>query len=407
MERSYQQTKTYDIHPISIKQIIKGHPWVTIDKYSEQFNPREKFIVAANKKRPFALLIHDPTHKNIRARVWSTRGDFQKSIKNFKGELKQRLIKSFDSRIQNKILDQRNNFYLVFGEGDELPGLNIQYLNGEILIQFYMNFWEQYQEDLFKIILTYCKEHLSENITRNNLWIQKRADIKEPAKCLDPNISFKEITVTEFFVKYKVVLGKFYDHGIYTDMSAIRAKLSGLFDESKSVLNLFSYTGAFSLYALKKDADKVVSIDLSDTYIEWLEENIKLNNFDKDKHQSIVSSVSAAISKMIKDQDQFDLIISDPPSSSSDKNKRSNAFNDYKEYLPKYAELLAKDGHLIAFLNTHKTTMRKFEDQIVQIIKDKNLPLKLVSKHYLAEDCPHKKGFPEGSYLKGILLKKS
>ncbi len=75
---------TYEVHPISVKMLNQGNPWVTLDKYSEKFKPFEKFVVALNRNKPFALLLHDPTHKTVRARLWSKTGNFEKQIKDFR-----------------------------------------------------------------------------------------------------------------------------------------------------------------------------------------------------------------------------------------------------------------------------------------------------------------------------------
>ena len=148
----------------------------------------------------------------------------------------------------------------------------------------------------------------------------------------------------------------------------------------------------------------VVSVDLSESYIQDLEENILLNEFDKDSHQSIIDSVENAMNHLNKENRVFDLIISDPPSSSSDKNKRSNALKDYEKLLPKMVKSLKPGGKIIAFLNTHKINRNKFRQKLEQIITENNFPLKITKTLKLAEDCPELRGFPEGSYLKGFIL---
>ena len=97
----------YDLHPISIKMIDQGNPWVTKDQYSEKFHPNDRFIVALNRKRPFALLIHDPTHKFVRARLWSKNGNFEKQIKNFKNDLAQRMHTAFKARKDQNLLKNK------------------------------------------------------------------------------------------------------------------------------------------------------------------------------------------------------------------------------------------------------------------------------------------------------------
>ena len=230
--------------------------------------------------------------------------------------------------------------------------------------------------------------------------------MKEVAKCLDPNTTFRRIDVKEYGVNYKVYLGKHYDTGIYTDMAAIRERLKGQFNRSKSLLNLYSYTGAFSLFGLKQGMEKVVSVDLSENYIQWLEENIALNeDIDASKHTSMPISTKEALKELKAKDEKFDFIISDPPSSSSDGNRVTNALGDYEETLPKMFELLNEHGQILAFLNTHKVSMDKFKNKLKNIIHRNKLPLYLAHNVYLGDDCPYRKGFPEGSYLKGITLK--
>lgn len=403
-----QNTKTYDIHPVSIKLIKQGNPWITLDSFSEKFHPKDKFIIASNRQKPFALLLHDPSHKNVRARVWSTNGNFQRSIKNFKNDLAQRISNSIAKRIDKKYIEKRNNFYFIFGESDKIPGLFVQFLNGEIIIQFYMDFWKPYQEFIIQNVLSITNQKFNLDLTISNIWVQSRSADKIKPKCLDPNTSFKNITINEFGVNYKVLLGKYYDHGIYTDMSQTRAKLESIIKGSNKVLNLFCYTGAFSLYSLKLGASEVVSVDLSEKYINWLEENISLNpDIESSKHNSMTCSTLDALGELKSKNREFDFIISDPPSSSSDGNTKSNALNDYQKTLPLITDLLSEGGKALVFLNTHKCSLKKFEDRIKQTISRKKLPLKISRRFFLDGDCPSQKGFPEGSYLKGILVEKS
>lgn len=403
-----QQIKTYDIHPTSIKQIQRGHPWVTIDSFSEKFHPKEKFIVAANRQRPFALLLHDPIHKDVRARVWATQGNFQKMIRSFKNDLATRINKAIKKRKNSPYVKDRNHFYLIFAEADEIPGLLVHYLNGEILIQFYTDFWSQYKDYLIQTISKSVQDIFNEEITFENIWVQNRTKNKEVAKSLDFNISFKNIEIEEFGVKYKVTLGKHYDHGIYTDMASIRKRLSKCFSETSKVLNLFSYTGAFSLYALKLGAKEVTSVDLSEDYLNWLKENIALNDDIKaDSHHTMAQSTKSALTSLKESGKSFNFIICDPPSSSSDGNVRTNALSDYNEILPQLYEILEDGGKALVFINTHKLSLRKFEERINRIIQKNDLNLKFTGKYYLSEDCPSKKGFPEGNYLKGLLFTKN
>ena len=150
---------------------------------------------------------------------------------------------------------------------------------------------------------------------------------------------------------------------------------------------------------------EVHSVDLSKKYLNWLEDNLSLNKFDG-KHFSYKSPVYEQLKEFQKQDQKFDVILSDPPSSSSDGKKRTNAMKNLKQELPLMVDLLEKGGHIIVFLNTHQVSPKKFQQKLLDILKEKKLRLKIIKNLKLNKDCPTHKGFPEGDYLKGILLQK-
>ena len=150
---------------------------------------------------------------------------------------------------------------------------------------------------------------------------------------------------------------------------------------------------------------EVHSVDLSKKYLNWLDENLELNNFEG-KHNSYKNSVFEQLKEFKKQGQSFDFILSDPPSSSSDGKKRTNAMKNLKAELPLMVDLLDKGGHIVVFLNTHQVSPRKFQQKLLDVLKEKKLKLKIIKNLRLTKDCPTHKGFPEGDYLKGILLQK-
>jgi 23S rRNA (cytosine1962-C5)-methyltransferase len=190
-------------------------------------------------------------------------------------------------------------------------------------------------------------------------------------------------------------------------MSANRKHVKPYMLAGKSLLNLYSYTGAFSLFALKNKIPKVVSVDLSAKYLDWLEENISLNKeIDPTHHISMCMPTEKALLKLIHDQENFDTIICDPPSSSSDGQSTTNALKSYEKILPLMLDLLSAEGKLIVFLNTHAISWNKFEEKLKFIIDASIYKNKaMVGKRFkLSEDCLPQKGFHEGDYLKGFLI---
>ena len=394
------------IHPVSIKLLRQGHPWITADNFSNRFPRQSEFVIATDeRKRPMALLMHDPQHRNVKARVWSTKFPFEREAQHFTASIQGRLDLAFEKRAQQKEISQRENYYLVFGEADQLPGLFVLRLKDRILIQFYTGFWNRYKS----VIQTTIQEVFPE-IKDENIWIQLRGETKELQKLPQNVIDHgrrDEFHLSEFGIQYLIRLGSSYDHGLYTDMSSIRFHLTKYIKPGMSVLNLYSYTGAFSLWAMKLGATNVVSVDLSPKYIEWLQQNLALNpELNHTQHESMIRSVDEALNELDKAGRKFDFIICDPPSSSSDGEKRTSAVKAYKDLLQKTDRVLNPGGKLVVFLNTHQVSQDKFDRILKDYLSELKLNYKMSTRLQLGQDCPTLKGFPEGSYLKGIILEK-
>ncbi len=394
------------IHPVSIKLLRQGHPWITADTFSSRFPRQSEFVIGLDdRRRPLALLLHDPHHKSVKARVWSTKFPFDREAQHFTASVQARLDLAFEKRIHSKVQLKRENYYLAFGEADQLPGLFILRLQDRVLIQFYTGLWVRYKQ----VIATTIQEVFPE-IKSENVWFQLRGETKElqklPQNALEPTRR-DEFHLSEFGVQYLIRIGATYDHGLYTDMSSVRQALGGLIFPGARVLNLYSYTGAFSLWALKHGAGNVVSVDLSPKYIEWLQNNLALNpDLDHTKHEAVVKSTDQALGDLRGLKRTFDVIICDPPSSSSDGAKRTSAIKAYRELLSKMDLLLEKGGKAVLFLNTHQVSQEKFEKTLREYLTELKLTYKLSTRLHLGEDCPTLKGFPEGNYLKGIVLEK-
>ena len=398
------------LHRESIKHLFKGHPWITEDSFTVKFPKDKPFLIGSKgNENEFCLLLHDPKHKTVKARLWSFKEPFVAAIKNFGPDLTYRLIQSFKRRQELNISKERDNYYLVFGESDEIPGLHILQLGQNLIIQYYAGYWNTFEhlllDSLTKALTKvygekekYCvwiqERNYKQEINMRNIFLPSRGNIKPS----------QEFTLKEFGINYRVQVNKNYDLGIYTDMSAIRKELKPYFQKSKSFLNLFSYTGAFSLYALENDVQKVVSVDLSKKYISWLESNLDLNpSLNKENHKSIISSCDKALINLEKEEEKFDLIICDPPSFSADGKKQSQAFKSYETLLPLMEKVLSEDGRIIVFLNTHSINLKKFENKILEASGKK---LKVEKHLKMKEDAATLATFKEGSYLKGIILKK-
>jgi 23S rRNA (cytosine1962-C5)-methyltransferase len=171
--------------------------------------------------------------------------------------------------------------------------------------------------------------------------------------------------VEEAGLKFKVNLSDYLDTGLFLDHRITRGMVR---DEAKGkrVLNLFCYTGSFSVYAAAGGAAEVTSVDLSKTYLQWAEENMRLNDcFDPSKHHFIHADVKQYLDEL--PPASFDLVIMDPPTFSNSKRMKDflDIQRDHAELLNKTLQALAPGG-VIYF----STNYRKFELDGEQINSD-------------------------------------
>jgi 23S rRNA (cytosine1962-C5)-methyltransferase len=212
------------IHPASIKHALKGHPWITKDAYSSKWAKDKNLLQVKLSTDKTYTYIHDPNHAFCVARLIapfkiSSEVDFHQLII-------ERILQAIQIRKDKSYISKRNHFWLVFAEADQLPGLYINYLNGHIVIQTHIEYWEKHLPFLMEAI---NQAVLQSNLKFEKYWWQKRSQGQHLPMCFIDNKfqpSDKTFWVEEDGFKMQVNLGARYDYGIYTDMASIREMLS-------------------------------------------------------------------------------------------------------------------------------------------------------------------------------------
>jgi 23S rRNA (cytosine1962-C5)-methyltransferase len=390
------------IHPASIKHALKGHPWITKDSFSSKWPKDKKLLHIKLNSQKVCTYLHDPQHPFCIARLIHTEKIM--NLNEWKNILEQRMAMAIKKRKDWFLQKQRNHFWYVFGESDLLPGLFVLSLNGNIVIQTQMSYWD---ENIKEIIVSLKKIFEQNSIMCEYFWWQPRSQGQQLPKVFE-NDGFRPKThtfwVEEAGVQIRIDLGERYDYGIYTDMAGIREHIlqQKEFFKNKSVLNLFSYTGAYSVIALKHGANYCCSLDSSKRYLQILDENLKKNELDNERHKSLEVDIFKGLKQFQEKKNQFDIIILDPPSSFTSQGKKVQAFQIYPEILRESAKVASSKANLLCFLNHHQKTRSQFEVMIRS-----TLPQWKIVRHFeLCEDIGLLPYFPEGDYLKGIMLEK-
>lgn len=366
------------------------------------------FLIGVDEKnrQEIALLVNDPDHKNVKARLWSLNSDDWQRPVELATDLRSRIRASLEKRKKSSYISERENYYLINAESDFLPGLLVLKLKNQILVQYYALFWKKIESTLLEVLQSELAGIFPEAVI-HDIWIQERNfDQKKNVRSIN-NHKSADFVLNEYDINYQIRINEHYDFGIYTDMSSIRSQMKPYLQKSKSVLNLYSYTGAFSLFSLKLGATEVVSVDLSSKYLNWLDENIALNpDLTKAAHTAMCMPSEKALEKLIAENKKYEAIICDPPSASSDGLSTSSALKSYEKLLPLMLKLLSQNGSLFVFLNTHTISWNKFEEKLKQIIAvtEYSNQVNIGKRFKLSDDCAPLKGFHEGDYLKGFLI---
>ena len=156
------------------------------------------------------------------------------------------------------------------------------------------------------------------------------------------------VTVKENGLSFECELVKYTDTGLFLDQAGTRAAVKDI-SEGMRVLNLFAYTGSFSVYAAAGGAESVVSVDLSNVYSAWNRRNFKANGFlDESKYRTVAADCRVFLEESVKNGDRYDLVIFDPPSfSNSHKALDFDVRKDYKYFLYLINQILVPGGVVV------------------------------------------------------------
>ena len=157
------------VHPATIKHALKGHPWITKDHLSSQWPKNTLLLHVKLAPQKIYTYLHDPQHTFCVARLIHT--EKITTLEEWQKLIEQRMENAIKKRQELTALKNRNHYWLIFAEADLLPGLYIVYLNGHILIQTHMAYWNERIKDVIST-LEYVFQRLA--FTYSSFWWQTR-----------------------------------------------------------------------------------------------------------------------------------------------------------------------------------------------------------------------------------------
>ncbi len=316
----------------------------------------------------------------------------------------------FDIKI-GSALNNRKHFYKdldttsfrVFnGEGDGIGGLTIDYFDGYYVINWYSKGIYEFSEQIIHA--------LEKSVKFKAIYQKKRFDVKGQYIDEDGFVAGERgqfpIIVKENGMNFSVYLNEGAMVGVFLDQRDVRKRIRDEYAKEKTVLNMFSYTGAFSVAAALGGAKKTTSVDLANRSLTKTIEQFSVNEIDYDAQDIVVEDVFHYFKYAVKKKLTFDMVILDPPSFARSKKYTFSAAKDYKDLLKETIAITEKNGIIIASTNCSTFGMNKFKGFIETAFKEMKGKYKLLEEFSLPEDFKTLPQFKEGDYLKVVFIKK-
>ena len=390
--------KKVNLKPAKEKSLLRKHPWVfsgaikNVEKDTkdgsivEIFSNKEKYLATGHYNQGnISVRIFEFERQEINEEYW-----------------KNKIIKAYEQRINTIEISSTNNVYrLVHAEGDQMPGFICDIYNKVAIFQFHsIGMWKH--KDVFtKIILellpvdviydksekTLPKIYLDEYKIQNSYLFQK-----------------KEITNTkviengnEFLIDWE----NGQKTGFFIDQRENRQYLGEL-AKDKKILNTFCYSGGFSIYALNNGAKEVHSLDSSQKAIDLLEDNLNFLSDFKNNHKSIIEDAKEYMKNL---NDQYDIIILDPPAFAKHMKVKHKALQGYKRLNTRAIEQIRPNGILFTFSCSQVIDNNLFRHMVLSSAIAAGRNVSILKQMHQPADHPINIFHPESEYLKGLVLK--
>ena len=384
------------------KSLRRRHPWIfsgAVEKVGGKPGPGDTVEVKDKAGKVWAKAAYSPKSQ-IRARVWT----FEEGEEVDAAFFRDRIMRALALRESLHAAKVGNALRLIHGESDGLPGLIVDRYADVLVAQFLSAGAERWRDPILDALaeLTGC-EAIYE---RSDAETRKLEGLSARSGFVRGNRSAARCPIIEYGLNFKVDVEQGQKTGFFLDQRENRQRVRAL-ASGREVLDGFSYTGGFAINALAGGAKRVVAIESSGPSLEVARENVAANAVDASRVEFIEADVFKHLRKLRDEAAQFDLAVLDPPKFAPTAAQAKNAARAYKDINLLAFKLLRPGGLLATFSCSGGVDAALFQSIVAGAALDAGVEAKIIERFAAAADHPVALEFPEGDYLKGLLVMRS
>jgi len=382
------------------KSLLRRHPWIfsgAIKSVSGQPQAGETVRVVSSGGDYLGKCSFN-SESSISGRMWTF-----DDVEVDKVFLVSKMRIAINMRKELSLIDTNNSaIRLIHAESDGLPGLIADQYGINLVLQFLTAGAERWRNEIIDGVTELTG---IENVyERSDVDVRRLEGLDERTGLLMGNEPPDKIEILENGNRFLVDIKHGQKTGFYLDQKENRERLKE-FTQDKAVLNCFSYTGGFSVYAMHGGARSVLSIDSSLEANMLAQENISINEFDPFNLEWITGDVFKEL-RLLRDRGiKFDVIILDPPKFASTSAQVNSAARGYKDINLLAFKLLNQGGTLFTFSCSGGVSRELFQKIVADAALDAGIQAAIIGHLSQGSDHPVALNFPEGEYLKGLICK--
>ncbi|MFT4611890.1 MAG: 23S rRNA (cytosine1962-C5)-methyltransferase [Psychroserpens sp.] len=374
--------------------VQQGHPWVfseSIVKINDGAKTGDLAIIFGKRKNGMiGIGLYDAASPIRIKMIYSD----SKGVKIDDAFFLRKIKDAYKKRL-TLLQTDTTSYRLIFGENDGFPSLIADVYDSVLVVKLYSEMWLPYLKTILEglVVTSGCETvviRLSRGLQQSTSHQLKDGDVVYGV------LENEVVEFVEHGVNFSANVIKGHKTGYFLDHRENRRQV-GVLSKDKTVLDVFSYAGGFSVHALANGAKEVTSLDISEQALEIAIQNGELNDYTG-KHFTLAGDAFKILEQLISEKKKFDVVIIDPPSFAKQQTEILLAKKKYAQLARLGEKLTAREGLLVLASCSSRVTATSFYDINEQtlIASKRSFSVEQKTQH----DIDHPIGFPEGAYLK-------